>query len=128
MPPDPPRNTSHLRRSARVRPSFIKRHIMADDTSTNSGKHNEIFEQTEMSAVLLKHIKLLNYDLNNLAQAVNAKSFRNENISVTWYTNKRTLSFHGVLGNSFKELIIDLLKNELSTLAAIPTKGPCNIY
>ena len=119
--------------------------------STNSGKHNEIFEQTEMSAVLLKHIKLLNYDLNkkihwlgNLVELKAlifelfgssgkwsspggyAKSFRNENISVTWYTNKRTQSFHGVLGNSFKELIIDLLKNELSTLAAIPTNVDTN--
>ena len=80
---------------------------MADDTSTNSGKHNEIFEQTEMSAVLLKHIKLLNYDLNkkihwlgNLVELKAlifelfgssgkwsspggyAKSFRNENVSV----------------------------------------------
>ena len=119
---------------------------MADDTLTNSENDNEIFKQKEISAVLLKHIKLLNYDpnkkihwLGNLDELKAlifelfgssgkwsspggyAKSFRNENISVTWYTNKRTLSFHGVLGNSFKELILDLLKNELSTLAAIST-------
>ncbi|CAB4029048.1 Hypothetical predicted protein, partial [Paramuricea clavata] len=76
---------------------------MADDTSTNSGKHNEIFEQTEMSAVLLKHIKLLNYDLNK---------------KIHWLGNLDEL----------KALIYELfgLSGKWSSRAAIPTNVDTN--
>ena len=47
------------------------------------------------------------------------KSFRNDRISITCYANKRTLVFNGVLGSLVKNLITDLLKNDLPTETAI---------
>ena len=40
-------------------------------------------------------------------------------ISITWYANKRTLVFNGVLGSLVKNLITDLLKNDLPRETAI---------
>ena len=40
-------------------------------------------------------------------------------ISIAWYANKRTLVFNGVLGSLVKNLITDLLKNDLPRETAI---------
>ena len=43
-----------------------------------------------------------------------AKSFRNESVTITWYANKRSLLFNGVLGDTLRDrIIIDLLKVEV---------------
>ena len=89
------------------------------------------------------HIKILHWlgDIDQLKSLVSelfvssgkwsspggyAKSFRNDKISVTWYSNNRTLVFNGVLGGLFKKLITDLLNNGCSKDAAISNVDASN--
>ena len=55
-----------------------------------------------------------------------AKYFRNDKISVRWYSNKRTLVFNSTLGSFFKKRITDLLKNVLPTEATISNADASN--
>ena len=116
-----------------------------------SESHSENFRQEEVSNILLKYIDLLHYDPNKkihwlgdidqLKSLVSdlfgssdkwsspggyAKSFCNVKICVTWYSNKRTLVFNGVLGSLFKKLTTDLLNNGCSKDAAISNVDASN--
>ena len=49
-----------------------------------------------------------------------AKAFRNERIELTWYANKKSLLFQGILGNKLKESMINSRKNNDMALDANP--------
>jgi hypothetical protein len=49
-----------------------------------------------------------------------AKAFRGERIELTWYANKKSLLFQGILGNKLKESMINSCKNNDMALDANP--------
>lgn len=46
-----------------------------------------------------------------------SKAFRNDKITITWYSNKKTLLFQGQTGNILREQIVNLLKTNVAAPA-----------
>lgn len=68
----------------------------------------------------LKDLKNFVYDIVGegkwCSPGGNSKLFHNDQISITWYPNKKTLLFQGRMGNTLKELIGTLLTSKTTAL------------
>ena len=70
-------------------------------------------------------------DIKELKQFVfdilSAKAFRNDQITITWYVNKKTLLFQGQMGNTLKAQIVNLHRTECMALDVETEEGDLGI-
>ena len=65
---------------------------------------------------------------NGVRLGGSAKAFRNERIELTWYANKKSLLFQGILGNKLKESMINSCKNNDMALDANPNSDKPKLF
>lgn len=90
-------------------------------TTLQSGKHKENLQLNSDGKVKwlgqLDDLKQFVEDILNdsgkwISPGGKAKSFRNENITITWYSDKKTLLFQGQIGATLKEQIVNSLETK----------------